>query len=326
MDRNEFVAQSDHADTTLKNKTVGLVHHVDFKRIREAISKDSKSNLGGQDEKTKKFKDEKLKAKEKQKRNAILSFAGEEDEDDEQNNQLDIKSNSKDTLKRVISENVSEEDEEEDFLQTFTTLKSKKKKLNSESIYSTNSKKSLKNPNVRTDFLPDKEREIELDKEKQKLKRLWTKEQEKIKQEQISITYSFWDGSGHRSTVQVSKGDSIAKFLEICCHQWPQLRNTNADNLMYVKEDLIIPHYYTFYDFIVNKTRGKSGPLFNFDVHDDIRLLNDATVESDDSHAGKVIQKNWYDKNKHIFPYNRYEIFDPQKDYGKYSIKDSRKS
>jgi hypothetical protein len=41
--------------------------------------------------------------------------------------------------------------------------------------------------------------------------------------------------------------------------------------LIYVKEDLLIPHHHTFYEFIVNKVRGKSGPLFNFDVHDDIR-------------------------------------------------------
>ena len=29
---------------------------------------------------------------------------------------------------------------------------------------------------------------------------------------------------------------------------------------MYVKEDLIIPHFYTFYDFIINKVRGR-GPF-----------------------------------------------------------------
>jgi hypothetical protein len=33
---------------------------------------------------------------------------------------------------------------------------------------------------------------------------------------------------------------------------------------------------------IINKARGKSGPLFNFDVHDDVRMLADATVEKDE--------------------------------------------
>ena len=74
------------------------------------------------------------------------------------------------------------------------------------------------------------------------------------------------------------------------------------------QEDLIIPHHYTFYDFIVNKARGKSGPLFNFDVHDDVRLLADASLEKDESHAGKVVERSWYQRNKHIFPASRWEV------------------
>jgi len=55
---------------------------------------------------------------------------------------------------------------------------------------------------------------------------------------------------------------------------------------MYVKEDLIIPHQTVFYDLITSKARGKSGPLFHFDVHEDIRMQNDATIEKNESHAG----------------------------------------
>jgi hypothetical protein len=40
--------------------------------------------------------------------------------------------------------------------------------------------------------------------------------------------------------------------------------------------------HYTFYDFIINKYRGKSGPMFSFDVHDDVRLTHDAKVEKDE--------------------------------------------
>ena len=40
-----------------------------------------------------------------------------------------------------------------------------------------------------------------------------------------------------------------------------------ADALLYVKEDVIIPHSFSFYDLIVSQARGKSGPLFHFDVH-----------------------------------------------------------
>lgn len=37
------------------------------------------------------------------------------------------------------------------------------------------------------------------------------------------------------------------------------------------------------------QARGKSGPLFQFDASDDVRLVNDATQEKQDSHAGKVL-------------------------------------
>ena len=62
---------------------------------------------------------------------------------------------------------------------------------------------------------------------------------------------------------------------------------------MYVKEDLILPQTNTFYDFIVTKARGKSGPLFSFDVQEDIRLVSDGT-ERRETHAGKVVLRGWY--------------------------------
>ncbi len=58
----------------------------------------------------------------------------------------------------------------------------------------------------------------------------------------------------------------------------------------------------------MNKARGKSGPLFNFDVHDDVRLLADASIEKDESHAGKVVERSYYQRNKHIFPASRWEV------------------
>lgn len=43
--------------------------------------------------------------------------------------------------------------------------------------------------------------------------------------------------------------------------------------------------HHTFYELIVTKARGKSGPLFHFDVHDDVRMMNDARVEKDEVRA-----------------------------------------
>lgn len=45
---------------------------------------------------------------------------------------------------------------------------------------------------------------------------------------------------------------------------------------------------FSFYDVIVTRARGKSGPLFHLDVHDYICIVDDTRVEKDESHPGKV--------------------------------------
>lgn len=121
--------------------------------------------------------------------------------------------------------------------------------------------------------------------------------------------------------VQIPKGTTVSKFLELVRMQLVQefadVRSLGADDLMYIKEDLIIPHVrdrrglvvtwrgrvdlvmlcltwlwldgmpgcsqnYSFYDLIVTKARGKSGPLFHFDVHDDVRVTIDTRIEKDE--------------------------------------------
>jgi len=161
---------------------------------------------------------------------------------------------------------------------------------------------------------------------REELRQEWAAKQEKIKSEEIDIVYSYWDGSGHRRQVRMHKGNSIHQFLQRCLEQlrreFNELKLASVDQLMYVKEDLIIPHHSTFYDFIVTKARGKSGPLFVFDVYDDVRVVNNANIEKDESHAGKVCLRSWYERNKHIFPASRWEPYDPEKKWDKYTISD----
>ncbi|GAB2221905.1 hypothetical protein Droror1_Dr00013099 [Drosera rotundifolia] len=183
-----------------------------------------------------------------------------------------------------------------------------------------------KDPTVETSFLPDSEREAEEQAERERLKKQWLRFQEQIKNEALEITYSYWDGTGHRRVIQVRKGDKIGEFLRAVQQQlapeFREIRTTSVENLLYVKEDLIIPHQHSFYELIVNKARGKSGPLFHFDVHEDVRTIADATIEKDESHAGKVVERHWYEKNKHIFPASRWEIYDPTKKWERYTIHD----
>ncbi|KAG9102823.1 hypothetical protein FRC06_001012 [Ceratobasidium sp. 370] len=277
---NRFVGQNDSMEESLKKSTIGLVKLEDFQNKRKELEEAKAREAARTDE----LKEEKIKQKKRKKvAKSKLSFAV--DDEGEEGGEGEVKTAKGDSEEPPVKRS-----------------------------------KGNKNPNVDTSFLPDREREENERRAREELRQEWLRKQEELKAEEIEVTYSYWDGSGHRKSVMCKKGDDIGSFLEKCRQQFPELRAVSVDNLMYIKEDLIIPHHYTFYDFIVNKARGKSGPLFNFDVHDDVRLVADATIEKDESHAGKVVERSWYQRSKHIFPASRWEVFDPEKNYGKYTI------
>ncbi len=62
----------------------------------------------------------------------------------------------------------------------------------------------------------------------------------------LQVVYSYWDGSGHRKNIELRKGTTVGRFLELVKAQlipeFPAVRSTNPEDLVYVKEDLIIPH------------------------------------------------------------------------------------
>lgn len=295
-----------------RSRTVGLVSAEEFRKASAEVNKGSARNgVEGEEDDDgrgiedgrpllteeeqlkleKQRKKEKKKAlKEKKKRMATLSFAGDEGDEEEE------------------SHDISDA------------------KQNHESSISNNKEKAImKNPEVDTSFLPDQDREMRARAERDRLRKEWITRQQQMKSELLEITYSYWDGTGHRRTVQCQKGDTVGKFLELVrcdlSKEFREMANVSSDALLYVKEDLIIPQDISFYDLIATRARGKSGPLFNFDVHDDVRLgAVDARIEKDESHPGKVVERRWYDRNKHIFPASRWEIYDPAKEYGSYTI------
>ncbi|KAE8211101.1 hypothetical protein CF327_g5115 [Tilletia walkeri] len=306
---DRFVGKVDSVEETLKKSTVGLVRLEDFQRRKEELEEEKRREAA----KTSELKPEERKKKRPKKDSAKpkLSFAMDDEEEDQD---ADAESSRRKSKKQKIQDTSASDSANEPGPSSAI--------LDSASLENAITvRRSLKNPNVDTSFLPDREREEDDRRQRETLRQEFLQKQKEMKNESIEITYSYWDGSGHRRVVKCKKGDSIAQFLEKCRQQFPELRGISVDNMMYIKEDLIVPHHYTFYDFIVNKSRGKSGPLFNFDVHDDVRMLADATVEKDESHAGKVVERSWYDRNKHIFPASRWEVYDPNIDYGNYSIK-----
>eukprot|EP00042_Codosiga_hollandica_P059044 m.900188 g.900188 ORF g.900188 m.900188 type:complete len:347 (+) comp60040_c0_seq4:11-1051(+) len=293
---DKFAATADNLEERMKVSTYGLVTLEQMKAHREAVEAE---RLRLQTEAAKPAPQSQPLKKKAVQATGALSFALDEDEDDD-----------------------ADDDER--------SSKSQKSKAASSSAEDPSAKRKRfgKDPSVDTSFLPDKDRqEAERLAHERKLDELRAK-REAVKQEKIMITYSYWDGSGNRRQIELKKGNTISEFLSACLQdlrkEFSELRGVSSESLIYVKEDLIIPHHYSFYDFIVTKARGKSGPLFNFDVHDDVRLEQDYNVEKDESHAGKVLLRGWYEHHKHIFPASRWEAYDPSKKWESYTISDKK--
>lgn len=170
-----------------------------------------------------------------------------------------------------------------------------------------------KDPSAASFFLRDASKE----EEKRRLEAEWEEQQERVKKEKVEVTYSFWDGSGHRRTMDVPKGATVGQFLawarEDLSGEFPELLAA-GDDLIFVKEDLILPHSTTFYDLIVTKARGRSGPLFDFSSRETVVVSGadaKAASERGDAHPGKVVLSSWFEKNRHVFPASRWKAYEP---------------
>ncbi|KAJ4083020.1 hypothetical protein NW761_009909 [Fusarium oxysporum] len=163
--------------------------------------------------------------------------------------------------------------------------------------------------------------------------------------------------------VRLKKGDFIWVFLDKSRKVGADLgvgEKSNArrewarvgvDDLMLVRGTVIIPHHYDFYFFAMNKTPGPDGePVFKYSaepprkpesidnaepidplvtpaskaaVADALPDINTLEGADEDPTLTKVVDRRWYEKNKHIFPASMWQEFDPEKDYGKEVRKDA---
>ena len=210
---------------------------------------------------------------------------------------------------------------------------------------------------------------------REQLRKEFLSMQETVKATEIIIPFVFYDGTNiPGGACKVKKGDYVWLFLDRSRKVGAELgvgggekaksRNewarVGVDDLMLVRGEVIIPHHYLLYYFIVNKTLGPNSiPLFDYasttippsntnskspspipDDYDPISLPSSKTKKSnnngqvtpadrnleganDDPNFTKVVDRRWYERNKHIFPASVWEEFDPGKDYAKEVRKDA---
>ncbi|KAI9868555.1 MAG: hypothetical protein M1830_005646, partial [Pleopsidium flavum] len=197
--------------------------------------------------------------------------------------------------------------------------------------------------------------------------------QELVKGTEILVPFVFYDGTNIPGGVcKVKKGDYIWVFLDRSRKVGAELgvgggagekanskrewARVGVDDLMLVRGEVIIPHHYEFYYFMINKTKGSAGTLLfdystqpftqpsttsrspspdlkNYDPlsrpskksSNDTPTPLDSRLEGydDDPNLTKVVDRRWYERNKHIFPASVWEEFDPTKDYSRGTRKDA---
>lgn len=234
---DKFNSASDVADQEFRKRTVGLVTADEFRQARltanAANAVTQKTEMEREQERIQsELEKKKVRAEKRKKMASALSF---DVEDEDCPPAAPIKTMN----------------------QTATSAAATAADLDAEGVTSASTtqtneqeggallKKRMKNPEVDTSFLPDRERDENIEREKARLRQEWLDQQEIIKNESLNVVYSYWNGSGHRKSITIKKDTSIGKFLEAvkqqCMAEFTELRMMSADSLIYVKEDLIIP-------------------------------------------------------------------------------------
>lgn len=169
---NKFATHYNAVEQQLKTSTIGLVTLNEMKAKQENIVKERERKLA-----------QKEREKEQEKERAL---AAKQAEKNKQKKQIQALSFNLDEDEVELSE------EEVELKDTEPVIK-----------------KIKKNPDVDTSFLPDREREEEENRLREELRQEWARKQNALKEEEIEITFSYWDGSGHRRSVIMKKGKDL---------------------------------------------------------------------------------------------------------------------
>ncbi|KAL4868649.1 hypothetical protein BDV12DRAFT_169139 [Aspergillus spectabilis] len=172
--------------------------------------------------------------------------------------------------------------------------------------------------------------------------------QDAVKNTEILVPFVFYDGTNiPAGTAKVKKGDQVWLLLDRCRkvgaelgvsgtsgaskgrkynrREWARI---SVDDLMLVKGEVIIPHHYELYYFIANRVPSLSstgGLLFDYSntppppppTSDPLYRPSNNELEGGDTDATltKVVDRRWYERNKHIFPASLWREYEPGADF-----------
>ncbi|KAI0424519.1 XAP5-domain-containing protein [Xylaria sp. FL1042] len=282
-----------------------------------------------------------------------LSFGDDEDEEEAENEAGDgeDKKNKKNGAARSAATGLDEEAQKSESIQREADMQ-KSDKGKTKSKFKVNSSVSVVPRSVTKSAL----RREAAERESLRREFLQRQEQIKAAEIAIPFVF-YDGSNIPGGTVRVKKGDFVWQFLDKSRKVGADLgvgEKSNArrewarvgvDDLMMVRGNVIIPHHYDFLFFAMNKTLGPNGTiLFNYDTETSISRperpsardhqtpppidtplsatskqtpIDSLEGASDDPTITRVVDRRWYERNKHIYPASMWQDFDPEKDYQK---------
>eukprot|EP01053_Blabericola_migrator_P001727 Blabericola_migrator_1__1726@NODE_1464_length_4502_cov_13_265614_g964_i0_p2_GENE_NODE_1464_length_4502_cov_13_265614_g964_i0NODE_1464_length_4502_cov_13_265614_g964_i0_p2_ORF_typecomplete_len312_score63_35XAP5/PF04921_14/1_3e03XAP5/PF04921_14/3_9e34DUF5567/PF17722_1/0_35DUF5567/PF17722_1/1_9e03Phage_HK97_TLTM/PF06120_11/5_9_NODE_1464_length_4502_cov_13_265614_g964_i034884423 len=183
----------------------------------------------------------------------------------------------------------------------------------------------LKDPLAVTKFLPDASRQSELSKKRDELKAEYESETAKEKAKMVEVEFFIWNAAGKGHKLKIPKDTTLVDMLKKLAERKEALAALDAtsnvisnsahssssatvktEHLMVVKDGNIIPVYLTFYELQRDQIKNTQGTvLFGADDASD---TIDVKERSPPSKFGMyVVDKRWYDKNRHIYPLSTWE-------------------
>ncbi|OJJ44956.1 hypothetical protein ASPZODRAFT_134376 [Penicilliopsis zonata CBS 506.65] len=337
-----FTSQTVSAEDLLKSQTVGLVHLSDFRKRRAEVL----------EQKEREAHDRSLgRFTAGNSRGATPSTGDVTDGTSTPRSDGPPKKKKKKPVKSKLSFGDDYDETEEDSSATPRELSVPRSasKTPMEDSEKSISRRITPNPNARPPPRAMTKAALEAEAEaRDNLRKEFLVMQEAVKNTEILIPFVFYDGTNiPAGTVKVKKGDPIWLFLDRCrkvgAHlgvggangaskarkdnrrEWARV---SVDDLMLVKGEVIIPHHYEFYYFIANSvpsfTRA-GGLLFDYSnkappaptADNLLSRPNDDDLEGADRDPTltKVVDRRWYERNKHIFPASLWREYEPGKEF-----------
>ena len=300
INTEKFVKESEDLNKKLAKDTVGLVHLNQFQKIREDIETEERTGIL----KNRENEEKERKRKRRQQAASKLSFEVDEDEEPE----IEVERGD-----REIS-SISEDG----------TLLIKKNRLGADP--------SVVSYFEASDYVAATSAALESSKERQELER--KVRDEKRKSSLVRLTLSFYDGADHRFCVDFKRGDVLMDVLKKCQLEYGPLRGVLLEDLMLVKENLILPSTLSVFDLeeMGALKDGGRGPYHNSDLFSftlqakdqkaaansgdptsTAPLSPDEMIETDASRNAKICCKAWFERNKQLVPAKYWFSFDSGK-------------